>query len=148
MALTLHSIQPKKGSRKTKKRVGRGLASKGRYSGRGIKGQRSRSGGKSGLQLKGIRKIMLSTPKNRGFKSGRTPAEVVNVSTISKHFKEGAKITPKTLLAKSLVSDISNGVKVLGAGSIAIKVTVTGCRVSEAAQKKIEAAGGTVVLNK
>ncbi len=148
MALTLHNIHPKKGSRKGKKRVGRGLASKGRYSGRGIKGQRSRSGGKSGLKLKGLREIMLSTPKKRGFTSGRTPAEVINIAKISKLFKEGAKITPKTLLAKKAVSNISHGVKILGVGTITIKVTVADCLISATAQKKIEEAGGTVVLKK
>lgn len=145
MSLSLHTIKPKKSSRKTKKRVGRGWASKGKYSGRGIKGQRSRSGGKSGLKLKGLRQIMLATPKNKGFKSGRPKLEVVNVAEINKAFAAGAKVTPKNLLAKGLVSKISNGVKVLGNGSIAISVTITGCKVSESAKTKIEQAGGTVV---
>lgn len=146
MSLSLHSIQPKKSSKKSKKRVGRGWASNGKYSGRGIKGQRSRSGGKSGLQLKGIRQIMLATPKNRGFKSSRIKPEVVNVADISKQFADGAKITPSTLLKKGLVSDGDRGVKILGNGSIAIKVTVTDCMLSKAAQEKIEQAGGTVVV--
>jgi len=103
MPLTLHSIQPSKGSKKSKKRIGRGLASKGRYSGRGVKGQRS------------------------------------------SYFGDGAKVSPKILLKKGLVQDISNGVKVLGHGDIKIKLFITDCKVSMSAKEKIEAAGGTVV---
>jgi len=147
MSLSLHSLQPKKGSRKSKKRIGRGLGSTGRYSGRGSKGQRSRSGGKSGLQLKGIRQVMLATPKNRGFKSGRLKPEVVNVSDLSKNFADGAKITPKTLLKKGLITNGDQGVKILGNGSISIKVTVSDCAVSGVAKTKIEAVGGTVVIS-
>lgn len=146
MALTLHSITPAKGSKKSKKRIGRGLASTGTYSGRGIKGQRARSGGRSGLQLKGIRQVMLATPKAKGFNSGRLKPEVVNVGDLSKTFAGGAKITPAALLVKGLITDGERGVKILGNGSISIKITVTDCAVSKAAQKKIEDAGGTVVL--
>jgi large subunit ribosomal protein L15 len=147
MPLSLHSLQPKKGSRKSKKRIGRGLGSTGRYSGRGSKGQRARSGGKSGLQLKGIRQIMLATPKKRGFTSGRLKPEVVNVSDLSKQFADGAKVTPMTLLKKGLITNGDQGVKILGNGSIAIKVTVTDCAVSVTAKTKIEKAGGTVVTS-
>jgi len=145
MPLSLHTISPKKSSRQTKKRIGRGWASKGKYSGRGMKGQRSRSGGKAGLKKLGMRKIMLATPKNKGFKSGRPKLDVVNVAEINKVFAAGAKVTPKLLLSKGLVSKITNGVKVLGNGSIAISITITDCKVSETAKTKIEQAGGTVV---
>jgi large subunit ribosomal protein L15 len=144
MSLTLHSIHPKKGSKKPKKRIGRGLGSTGRYSGRGIKGQRSRSGGKSGLKLLGIRQIMLATPKNKGFKSSRIKPEVVNVSSLSVRFADGSKVNPKTLLKKGLVSHGDRGVKILGNGSVSIKLTVTDCAVSKVAKQKIEEAGGTI----
>jgi large subunit ribosomal protein L15 len=145
MPLTLHNIQPKKGAKKTKKRVGRGLASKGRYSGRGIKGQRSRSGGKSGLKLKGLRQNMLATPKARGFQSHKPHPVVVNLSDLNKMFVDGAKISPKSLLKKGLVSDITNGVKILGTGTLALKLTVTDCTFSEVAKEKLIAAGGTII---
>ncbi|NQV89670.1 MAG: 50S ribosomal protein L15 [Parcubacteria group bacterium] len=148
MPLTLNTISPKKGSRKSKKRIGRGLGSTGRYSGRGIKGQRSRSGGKSGLALKGLRQVMLATPKQKGFKSGRPKAQVVNVSALNKAFKGGVKVTPKLLVQKGLISNITDPVKILGTGSIAITITVSGCNVSEAAKKKIEDAGGSVIISK
>jgi len=147
MALSLHTLKPSKGSKKSKKRIGRGLGSTGRYSGRGLKGQRSRSGGKSGLKLKGIRQIMLATPKKKGFKSGRIKPEVVNVADLSKTFADGNKVTPKVLLQKRLISDGTRGVKLLGNGSISIKLTVADCAVSESAKKKIEDAGGTVVFS-
>ena len=148
MPLTLHNLKPKKGSRKTKKRVGRGLGSTGRYSGRGIKGQRSRSGGKSGLQLRGLRGIMLSTPKKKGFNSNRPKPVVLNLSDLNKVFKYGSKVTPKILQTRKLIDKISNGVKILGNGSIAIKITLSGCTVSMAAKQKIETAGGTVIVDK
>ena len=144
MSLTLHSIHPKKGSKKSKKRIGRGLGSTGRYSGRGIKGQRSRSGGKSGLKLLGLRQIMLATPKNKGFKSGRIKPEVVNVADLSKTFADGYKITPKALLRKGLISNGDRGVKILGNGAISIKVSIFACADSKTAKQKIEEAGGTI----
>ncbi len=145
MSLTLHNIQPKKGSKKTKKRIGRGLASKGRYSGRGLKGQRARSGGKSGLKLRGLRQVMLATPKKRGFKSQKPKPEAVNLATIAKYFANDAKITPKILISRGLVDKSPAGVKILGRGNITIKLTVSDCYLSAEAKKKIKAAGGTVI---
>ncbi|PJE76620.1 50S ribosomal protein L15 [Candidatus Uhrbacteria bacterium CG10_big_fil_rev_8_21_14_0_10_48_16] len=144
MPLTLHSIQPQKGSQKSKKRIGRGLGSTGRYSGRGIKGQKARSG-VTGLQKLGIRQIMLATPKNRGFKSSRPKAQSVNVDQLSREFKSGAKVSPAILLKKGLIESTSLPVKVLAKGAITISITLTDCAVSDAAKKKIEEAGGTVV---
>ena len=146
MTLALHLLTPKKGSTKPKKRVGRGLGFKGTYCGRGVKGQRARSGGRSGLQLKGIRGIMLSTPKIRGFKSGYPRMQVISVLDLSKHFKTGAKITPATLLMAGLIDSVKDPVKVLGGGTIAIAITLAQCKVSVSAKEKIEAAGGTVVV--
>ena len=143
MSLSLHSLQPKKG-KKTRKRVGRGLASKGTYSGRGLKGQRSRSGGKSGLRLRGIRAIMLNIPKSRGFKSMRPKAEVVNLDKLSKAFSDGAKVTPKAIMGKQLVSDNAKIVKILGDGEISIKLHIKDCKVSKTAREKIEKAGGSI----
>ena len=148
MSLTLHTLKPKTGSKKPRKRVGRGLGSTGRYSGRGVKGQRSRSGGKAGLKLLGLRKIMLSMPKNRGFKSHKPDPAVVNVGALNKTFKNGAKITPAILLNKKLVSDISAGVKVLGNQSIDIKIIIEGCQLSDTARAKIAKAGGTIIEKK
>ncbi len=144
MPLTLHSIQPQKGASKGKKRIGRGLGSKGTYSGRGVKGQSARSG-VSGLQKLGIRSVMLATPKTRGFKSRRPNAQVVNVGTLSKEFAGGAKVSPAILEKKGLIVSASLPVKILAAGAISIAITLTDCAVSAVAKDKIQAAGGTVV---
>ena len=146
MSLTLHSIQPQKGASKSKKRIGRGLGSTGTYSGRGVKGQGARSG-VSGLQKLAIRQMMLATPKNRGFKSNRIDAQVVNVGDLSKNFKTGTKITPQILQKKQLIESAKAPVKILAKGAISISVILTDCSVSIAAKQKIEDAGGTVVMS-
>ncbi len=145
MALALHTIKPAKGARRSTKRVGRGLGSKGSYSGRGVKGQRARSGGRSGLQLKGIRSLMLKLPKARGFGSLAAKPSVVNVSDLASAFKDGAGVADKSLLAKGLISSSVGGVKILGGGELTVKLTVKNCRVSASAKTKIEQAGGSVV---
>ena len=145
MTLSLHNLKSKSGSKKGKKRIGRGLASKGTYSGRGVKGQRARSGGRSGLKLKGIRKIVLSTPKLRGFKHSVEKVEIVNLDVLSKNFGEGSKIGLKQLTAKGLITAPSASVKILGKGNVSVKWTVEGCSVSQSAKEKIEKAGGTVI---
>ena len=142
--LSLSNLSPAKGAKKSRKRVGRGWSSKGKYSGRGRKGQRSRAGGKSGLKKKGLRLIMLNIPKKRGFKSPHAKLAVVNVADLAKNYSDGALVNPKNLKAKGLISDIKNGVKVLGNGEITYKLTIKNCKVSAAAKAKIEKAGGSV----
>ncbi|MBM5790042.1 50S ribosomal protein L15 [Candidatus Parcubacteria bacterium] len=145
MPLSLHNLKPQSGSRRGKKRVGRGLGSTGSYSGRGVKGQRARSGGRSGLKLKGLRPLMLSTPKQRGFQSLKPRAAVVNVGDLAKAFASGAKVNPKAILKKGLVSDVTGGVKILGKGEIGIALMLEGCLVSASAKVKMEKAGGVIV---
>jgi len=88
MPLTLHTIKPFSGSKKKVKRVGRGLGSTGTYSGRGQKGQRARSGGRGGLKLLGMKRIILATPKLRGFKSPYPKMVAVNIGDLEKKFNE------------------------------------------------------------
>ena len=145
MSLSLHNLKPQKDSRKGKKRVGRGLGSKGSYSGRGVKGQRARSGGRSGLKLKGLRPLMLATPKNRGFQSLKAHPAVLNIGDLAKAFANGAKVNPKAILKKQLVSDITAGIKILGKGDIGIALSIEGCLVSAPAKAKIEKAGGAII---
>ena len=142
--LNLSNLRPAKGAKTSRKRVGRGWASKGKYSGRGVKGQRSRSGGKSGLKKRGLKSIMMNIPKKRGFKSGRPEAEVVNLSKINSNFSDGVVVSPKALIAKNLISGTKGGVKILGNGELSFKITVKGCQVSASAKEKIEKAGGSV----
>ena len=145
MILSLHTLKPQKGARRTSKRVGRGLGSTGSYSGRGVKGQRARSGGRAGLKLKGLRPLMLSTPKKRGFRSPKAKHVVSNIGDLAKAFANGATVNPKILLKKGLIENVTLGVKILGKGSIGIKLTVEGCFLSASAKQKIEHTGGVIV---
>lgn len=144
MPLTLHTIKPFSGSKKKVKRVGRGLGSTGTYSGRGQKGQRARSGGRKGLKLLGMKRIIMSTPKLRGFKSPYPKMIAVKISSLDKKFADGERVTPKTLLEKGLVGKMKVAVKILGDGELKKKLVIEGCAVSASAKEKIEHAGGTI----
>jgi large subunit ribosomal protein L15 len=153
--LNLSNLKPAQ-PRTTRKRVGRGLGSgKGRYSGRGIKGQKSRSGshkmpaGFEGGQMP----IDMRTGKLRGNTSAdampigpfRTYSQPVNVGSLEERFDAGADITPDSLKAAGLIAKLSVDVKVLGEGELTKKLSVTAHSFSKSAVEKIEAAGGTVV---
>lgn len=141
--LNLHSLSVNK--RKKSRRVGRGNASgTGTYSGRGLKGQRSRSGGKGGLKLRGLKQMLKSKPKMGGFKSLTPKLETVNLETLEKHFGAGELVDVKKLLAKKLVKTQKNGLKILGNGKITKKLTVKANSFSESAKKAIIEAGGTI----
>jgi large subunit ribosomal protein L15 len=153
--LNLSNLKPAQ-ARKQGKRVGRGLGSgKGRYSGRGIKGQKSRSGshkmpaGFEGGQMP----IDMRTGKLRGNTSAdampigpfRTYNQPVNVSDLEARFEDGAEVTLDALKAAGLVRKLSVDVKVLGEGELTKKLIVTAHSFSKSAVEKIEAAGGSVV---
>lgn len=144
MGIQLHGLAPKKGSQASKKRVGRGLASKGTTAGRGQKGQKSRSGS-SGLQRLGMRKLMFATPKLRGFKSNRPEVQIINLATLERQFNAGDAVSPKTLKKAGLIRYTQHGVKILAEGEITKALTVKGCAVSKSAAEKILAAGGEVI---
>jgi large subunit ribosomal protein L15 len=152
--LNLHSLSPAQ-PRKAPKRVGRGLGSgKGRYSGRGIKGQKSRSGshkmpaGFEGGQMP----IDMRLGKLRGNTSAdampigpfRTYSQPVNLRDLDARFEKGDEVTPETLKAKRLIRKVSVDVKVLGVGELSKALTVSAHGFSKTAKEKIEAAGGTV----
>lgn len=144
--LSLHNLQaPPRQANKSRKRVGRGNASgQGTYAGRGLKGQKARSG-VSGLKLKGLRRRLLSIPKLRGFKSPYEKAAVVNVSDLERAYADKATITPKSLTKKGLIDTPRYGVKILGEGKVSKSFTIQKCGVSKSAKAKIEKAGGKVV---
>jgi large subunit ribosomal protein L15 len=152
--LNLHSLSPAQ-PRKAPKRVGRGLGSgKGRYSGRGIKGQKSRSGshkmpaGFEGGQMP----IDMRLGKLRGNTSAdampigpfRTYSQPVNLRDLDARFEKGDEVTPETLKAKRLIRKVSVDVKVLGVGELSKALSVSAHGFSKTAKEKIEAAGGTV----
>jgi len=142
--LSLHTIKPKSGSTKNRKRVGRGNASgHGTYSTRGLKGQKSRSG-VTGLKRLGMKSMMLNIPKTRGFKSLKPKAQVVNLFNLNQ-FKEGAKINQKVLIKAGLIENNETPVKLLGDGELKIKnLQITGLKVSDSAKEQIEKLGGKI----
>jgi len=142
MTLSLHTIHPAKNSKKKKKIIGRG-GKHGTYSGKGLKGQKARSG-TSGFKRRGMKGLIEATPKLRGFKSHKPKFEVVNLKDLNK-YKDGDKINPKILKKTGLVDKIENGVKILGKGEINVKINVEECKVSDSAKEKIEKAGGKII---
>ncbi len=148
MPLALNDLKPNKARTKTKKRVGRGNSSGvGSYSARGMKGQKARSGGKGGLKLKGMRAMVLSTPKLRGFTSLKPKNIVFSLDVLDKNFKEGDVVSRASLVEKKMIprSTLENvKIKILGKGDINKKLEISGCLLSENARKMIEKAGGTV----
>ena len=140
-----NDLSPVPGSKKTRKRVGRGDGSgHGTYSGRGVKGQKSRAGfsmrpGFEGGQLPLIQRL----PRKRGFTNiFRTEYSVVNMDKLN-GFESGSEITPESLMAAGLVKNLRNPVKILADGDIDHPLTVKAHKFSAAAKAKIEAAGGT-----
>lgn len=141
---TLHSF-PKVHRRKPK-RVGRGHGSgRGTYAGRGIKGQRARSGGQGGHQRRALTRLAMRLPKMRGFVSQYKKLAIVNLATLEAAFASGDKVTLRVLITKHLVPRNSEGYKVLGDGAFTKPLTVEARAFSASAAKAIGAAGGTVV---
>ena len=152
--LSLSSLKPAQ-ARKERKRVGRGLGSgKGRYSGRGIKGQKSRSGSHkmpAGFEG-GQTPLDMRLGKLRGNTSAdampigpfRTYSQPVNVGPLEERFEAGAEVTPEALKAVRLIRKVSVDVKVLGVGELTKSLSVSAHGFSKSAVEKIEAAGGSV----
>lgn len=143
--INLSNLSPSPGSRKPKKRLGRGHGSgHGKTSGRGHKGQKARSG--SGVKLGfegGQMPIQRRLPK-RGFNNiFSTEYAIVNVRDLQK-MRSGSKVNIESLVKHGLIKASDTKVKILGDGELTKKFTVEVDKVSKSAQQKIEAAGGTV----
>jgi large subunit ribosomal protein L15 len=151
--LSLSNLKPAQ-ARETRKRVGRGMGSgKGRYSGRGIKGQKARSGshkmrpGFEGGQMP----IYMRLGKQRGPYSKdampvgphRTSTVPVNLRDLDRVFNDGSDVTLEALVEKGLIKNTRTDVKILGQGDLTKKLTVTAHAFSATAREKIENAGGT-----
>lgn len=147
MELKLHTIKPAKESRAKHKRIGRG-GKRGTYSGKGQKGQRARSGGRKGLKLKGLKRMVEGLPKQRGFTSLEPKFGVVNIGEINKRFKDGETVTPASLRARGLSAKLNVKVKILGDGELTKKLTIQGCGLSKSALEKVQKAGGEVAKKK
>ena len=151
--LNLSTLKPAQSAR-DRKRVGRGLGSgKGRYSGRGIKGQKSRAGShkmRAGFEG-GQMPIYMRMPKQRGSTSKdampigpfRTQTVPVNLRDLDR-FDAGTEVTPESLVEKGLLKNTKIDVKILGSGEITKKLTIRVHAISATAREKIEKAGGSV----
>ncbi|MDQ3607471.1 MAG: 50S ribosomal protein L15 [Actinomycetota bacterium] len=149
----LHNLQPASGSRKARKRVGRGEGSgTGKTSGRGHKGAGSRSGAKSRPGFEGgqmpihMRMRKLRGPhmkKSMPFEPFRTRTQPVSLSDLEARFDAGAQVTPQTLAARGLAKRKNVAVKILGGGELTKALTVQAHGFSKSAREAIEAAGGT-----
>ncbi len=142
--VTQNSLAPPLGSKRKRKRVGRGNGSgHGTYSGRGCKGQKSRSGGKTrpgfeGGQLPLIKRL----PQKRGFVNPfRIEYTAVNLAKLN-IFESGSEVTPEKLAAARIVRSLRYPIKILGEGDITHPLSIKANKFSAAAKAKIEAAGG------
>jgi len=147
--MKLHDLNPNPGSKKNRKRVGRGIsAGQGKTAGRGTKGEGSRSGQGGHLYRQGGNlPFFRRLPFIRG--EGFSPLNTVeyneiNLDQLTSAFKEEAEVTPEALAGTHLLRDPRNPVVILGRGEITIPLKVRVHRVSSGAKKKIEAAGGSV----
>ncbi len=144
--MKLNELQPAKGSRKNRKRVGRGPGSgRGKTSGRGTKGQKSISGYSRKLGFEGGQMPLVRRLPKRGFTNiFRKEYSIVNIDELSKINKKTIKV--KDLLEAGIIKKKSRPVKILGQGEIKSPKTVYAHKFSQSAVKKIEKAGGKAVL--
>jgi large subunit ribosomal protein L15 len=154
--LNLSNLKPAQ-SRKDRKRIGRGLGSgKGRYSGRGLKGQKSRSGShkmRPGFEG-GQNPLYMRLGKQRGPYSKdampmgphRTSTQPVNVAALEERFDAGAEVALEALVEKGLIRNTRVDVKLLGQGDLKKKLSITVHAASASAREKVEAAGGSLTL--
>ncbi|HNW09274.1 MAG TPA: 50S ribosomal protein L15 [bacterium] len=147
MAINLSNLKPATGSTKRKKRVGRG-GKRGTYSGRGLKGQKSRSGGRGGLKALGFKQTLQRIPKKRGFNSPKAKLATINLSDLDNHFQADETVDAQKLLKAGLIKTAQNGVKVLAKGQLSKKLHVIADNFSQAAEQAITAAGGRAEIRK
>lgn len=143
--MKLHELKPNAGATHSKKRVGRGSGSGlGKTSGRGSNGQNSRSGGGTRLGFEGGQTPFFKRLPKKGFTNPfRKEFAVVNLSDLN-IYAENTEVTPELLLNDRIVRKQLNGIKILGRGTLEVKLTVKAHKFSISAKEAIEAAGGTV----
>ena len=143
--MKLHELTPAAGSKKTRTRVGRGLGSGlGKTSGRGQKGQNSRSGGGVRSGFEGGQMPLYRRLPKRGFKNvfAKEYAEV-NVSQLNR-FEDGATVDPVALIEAGILKNVRDGIRILRNGTLENKLTVIANGFTKSAEEKIVAAGGKV----
>jgi large subunit ribosomal protein L15 len=141
--MKLHELKPAEGSRKERKRLGRGIGSgQGKTAGKGHKGQNARSGGGVRIGFEGGQTPLFRRLPKRGFTNiNRKEYAVVNLDVLNR-FEEGTEVTPELLIESGVVKNEKAGIKILANGNIEKKLTVKAHKFSSAAKEAIEAAGG------
>ena len=145
--MNLHNLKPRPGAKHRVKRLGCGESSGlGKTSGRGHKGQKSRSGGGVRPGFEGGQMPLHRRLPKCGFNNTRFQDKiaVVNVAALNDRFEDGATVNLESLKAARLVKGTYDGIKILGDGELTKKLTLEGCTVSTTAKEKIEKAGGSI----
>lgn len=141
----LHNLQA--ATRRSSKRIGRGNSSgKGSYSGRGIKGQRARAGGRRGMQGRSLKAFFQRVPKQKGFASRAALMRGINLSELETYFPKKGTITLKDFYTQGLLSNTVRRVKILGSGTVRHVFAVSAHAASASARAAIEKAGGRIVI--
>jgi large subunit ribosomal protein L15 len=143
--MKLNDLSPSEGSKKSRKRVGRGIsAGQGKTAGRGTKGQGARSGGTKGPYFEGGQlPLARRLPFKRGFTNiRRIEYKVVNLQRLAECDFDGETVTPELMADFGLIKKATDPVVVLGEGELSMALTVRAHRFSSSAKEKIEAAGG------
>jgi large subunit ribosomal protein L15 len=146
--MRLHDLKPRSGAKRRVKRLGCGESSgHGKTSGKGHKGQKARSGGSIRLGFEGGQMPLIRRLPKRGFNNSAFKAvfELVNVGDLEE-FDAGTRVTEQLLREKGFIRSRRDGVKILARGELTKGLTVEADKFSEAARKKIEQAGGSVVV--
>jgi len=145
--MRLEELKPAEGSKKQRKRVGRGSGSgHGTYSGRGGKGQTARSGYRIVPGFEGGQTPVWKRIPKRGFNNPmRREYAYVNLDTLNEKYKDGEEVNPQNLVERGLIKEIKGGVKILGKGRLKLKLTIQAHRFSKKALMKIAEAGGTAI---
>ncbi|MGH4140420.1 50S ribosomal protein L15 [Clostridium sp.] len=143
--MKLQDLRPAEGSKKSRKRLGRGTATGwGKTAGRGQDGQNSRSGGGTRPGFEGGQMPLYRRLPKRGFTNiFAKEYACINVDRLN-IFENGTVVTPELLLERKVIKKLYNGVKILGNGNLEKSLTISATKFSKAAAEKIEAAGGKV----
>ena len=143
--MRLHELAPEKSVKKSRKRLGRGVASgTGKTGGRGTKGHNSRSGGgvRPGFEG-GQMPLQRRLPKRGFYNVFKTDYAIVNIRDLNR-FESGARVDSEAMVAAGLIKSRHSPVKLLGQGEISVAVNVQVAAISNSARQKVEAAGGKV----
>lgn len=141
--MKLHELRAAEGATRNRKRRGRGTATgQGKTGGRGMNGQKSRSGGGVRLGFEGGQMPLYRRIPKRGFTNiWKKQWSILNVDDLNT-FEDGAEITPELLMEKGLAKQVKDGIKILGEGTLEKKLTVKAHKFSKTAVEKIESVGG------